>query len=84
MEYVRTMSNPATGKLQVEYSLPVEGVVEISVLDVNGEVIMSFPSLTIQQGVPFELDTRTLRRGNYQLRISDPDGFYQVKEFILR
>lgn len=84
IDYIRTTPNPSTGKLQIEYSLPVEGALEVSVLDVNGEVLKSYPSVNIEQGIPFELDTRMLRRGNYQLRIADPDGFYQLEEFMVR
>lgn len=70
MEYAM-YPNPATEQLNLKYTLKNEAEVSLSVIDVNGKVVMSGKSRKEQPGeYKREIDVKQLAEGNYFLSIS--------------
>lgn len=82
--YFRLYPAGVAGMVTVEYDLPENDPVWISILTDQGEFIESYDAFELVQGEAFDLDLSHLSSGKYQIQIEDSDGFQHVKSWYKR
>jgi len=67
--------NPATEKLNIDFTLPEKGVVTFKLVDLNGKVVYESPLQNFKPGLQtFEINCSGIAKGNYMLQMSMNEG----------
>ncbi|GEM_PF-3444679 len=70
--------------ITVEFDHIDHSYVNLSILDLDGNVVYEILDFVMDSGVPYELNIEELTRGYYTLQIEDEDEFVHEKELRLR
>ncbi|NOX86745.1 MAG: T9SS type A sorting domain-containing protein [Chlorobi bacterium] len=81
LKNITAFPNPSADQIQIEYSLPADGLVEIDLFDVNGKMVKTIYSEEKRSGNhDFVLQIADLKPGVYFLRIQQNGtfGFHKI------
>lgn len=81
-DYFTIKTNPTNASAIINIDLGASTMVQIEIIDSNGEVEIGYDSFFLQKGDPIELNLREIKRGNYEMRITDDSGFSHSRDFV--
>ncbi|MFK7923225.1 MAG: M43 family zinc metalloprotease [Bacteroidia bacterium] len=81
-DYFTIKTNPVNAAAVINIDLGASTMVQIEILDSNGEVEIGYDAFFLQNGDPIELSLKDIKRGNYVMRITDDSGFSHSRNFV--